>query len=180
MQFENINDLPPHLLCLVLIVLPSRVSRSIAVVPFRNLSFKLTKGVNMETIELLSIKLQNWISPNLKLSPRYVGYKKEVDGEMTRVEYNNPRYDIRIKFSTVELANRWAETFQMCLLELSGTHDYITLMNHDKPYYLISASNVDRRTGEIRNVITFTFVEPSMVINEEPELVTADAVPAGI
>lgn len=133
----------------------------------------------METIELLSVKLQKWVSPNLKLSPRYAGYK-EIDGEMTRVEYTNPRYDIRIKFSSVELATKWVETFKDCLTELSGTQDYITLMNHNKPYFLISASNVDRRTGEIRYVVTFTFVEPAMVVNEEPELVRIDEVPAGI
>ena len=137
----------------------------------------------MEAIETLSIKLQSWINPNMNLKPRYFGYKPNKEtGELERVEYKYPKYDLRLKFSSVALACKWVDSFRSELAVLSGQHDYITVMIQKKPYSLTYVNNVDRSTGEIKDTITFTLVEALQVIADEPEMseVEAEAFPDNI
>ncbi len=130
----------------------------------------------MEAIELLSVKLQGWINPNLNLKPRYYGYKPNSEtGDLERVEYKYPKFDVRLKFANVDLASKWVDTFRTELAALSGKHDYITVMIKDKPYSLTYVNNVDRSTGEIKDTVTFTLVEAMRVIAEEPEMSAVEA-----
>ena len=130
----------------------------------------------MEAIEMLSVKLQSWINPNLNLKPRYFGYKPNAEtGELEKVEFKYPKFDVRLKFSSVDLASKWVEAFRNELAALSGTNDYITIVRNDKPYSLTFAGNVDRSTGEIKETVTFTFVEALRVIADVPEMVEVEA-----
>ncbi|MCL4551374.1 MAG: hypothetical protein M1495_22725 [Bacteroidetes bacterium] len=122
------------------------------------------------------MKLQNWINPNLNLKPRYFGYKPNAEtGGLERVEFKYPKFDVRLKFASVDLASKWVDIFRNELAALSGTNDYITVMIHDKPYSLTFAGNVDRSTGEIKTIVTFTLVEALRVIADVPEMAEVEA-----
>lgn len=126
------------------------------------------------------MKLQSWINPRLNLKPRYYGYRPNSEtGVLERVEYKYPKFDLRLKFTNSELASQWVFAFRNTLAELSGTGDYVTIMQNDKPYHLTFVGNMNRTTGELLSTVTFTFIEALRVINEEPALaeVTAEEFP---
>jgi hypothetical protein len=133
----------------------------------------------MQNIELLSIKLQSWINPAVQMKPIYTLLKpNNITGELEQIQRKYPRYYLRLKFSTVDLACKWVNIFRAELAELSGQNDYITVMVQQKPYCLTFVNNVDRTTGEIRDTITFTLVDALQVIAEEPELAEVEAFPS--